>query len=85
MVKPSENKRDVIRVSVDPGICGFTCVVEVHKTANRKISAKITGSECKQIQNMDRALGDMTLKDLFAPMTWNPGFLLVVESVVHPY
>ena len=37
----SADKADVMQVKVDPGICGFTCLVEARKTKDRKISMKI--------------------------------------------
>ena len=83
MVKPSENKRDVIRVSVDPGVCGFTCTIEARRVEKRRISIEICGSDCQQIQKMSGLLHEIMLRDLFVPGTRNPVFCYAEQAGCH--
>ena len=56
-------------VAVTPGICGFTCRIRARKIDKRMVSIDITDSECKQIQMLAGRLAEMSLKELFMPMT----------------
>ncbi len=57
---------------VDPGICGFPCIVKAQKNGARTVSIEIAGSECKQIQKLSGLLHEMSLQELFKPLTRNP-------------
>jgi hypothetical protein len=70
-------------VDVDPGICGFKCRVEVKKTDRRKVEIRIYGSECKQIQKLALALSELTLRELFMPLTKNPIYVEAERSGCH--
>ena len=69
---------------MDPGICGFPCVIEVKKEARRSVSIAIRGSDCGQIKKMAKALTSMTLQELFMPATRNPAFTTAQKSGCHP-
>ena len=53
---------------VDPGICGFPCIVKAQKKGARAVSIEISGSECEQIKKLSGLLEDMSLVDLFKPI-----------------
>lgn len=73
-----------ICMAVDPGICGFSCVVKACKQNKKLVSLKITGSECKQIQRMSKSLKAITLRELFAPVSRNPVFISAEQAGCHP-
>ncbi|MEW5908534.1 MAG: hypothetical protein AB1659_01885 [Thermodesulfobacteriota bacterium] len=83
--KSSPAIEEVVQVCVDadPGICGFNCRVEVKKTDRRKVTITIRGSECKQIQKLAMALGELTLKELFMPLTRNPIYVEAERAGCH--
>lgn len=81
IVKPMER---IIRVEVDSGICGFSCVVEAKKTGRHQVSIKIGSSDCEHIKRLSGKVNEMDLKDLFKPMTKNPVFVLAQQSGCHP-
>jgi hypothetical protein len=70
-------------VTVDPGICGFPCVIKARKTGIRKVSLEITGSECEQIQRMAERLATLSLKELFTPLSRNPVYASAEKSGCH--
>jgi len=72
-----------IRVEVDPGICGFPCVIEARKKGPRSVSLKISGSECKHIKGLSEVVAEMTLRDLFKPMTKNPVYVNAQQAGCH--
>ncbi len=73
-----------IRVRVEPGICGFDCVVEVRRVDKRTVKVAVTGSQCQQIQRLSGDLTEMSLKELFTPMTRNPVYTCAEKSGCHP-
>lgn len=76
--------KDVTRVNVDPGICGFPCVIQVRKDDARTVSIEIFGSECEQIKKLAGQLKRMTMQELFLPVSKNPAFLFAQKSGCHP-
>ena len=74
----------VIRVEADPGICGFPCVIEARKKGSRNVSLKISGSECKHIKRLAKVVEEMTLRDLFKPITKNPVYVSAQRAGCHP-
>jgi hypothetical protein len=70
-------------VVVDPGACGFTCAIRVKRIDKRSVSVKIEDSECKQIQSLNERLGQLTLRELFMPLTQNPVYLAAQASRCH--
>lgn len=79
----SQLKHDVIRVIMDPGICGLPCVVETWKEGPRTVSIKITDSECKPIQRLSKLVKEITWTDLFTPITRNPIFVSAERAGCH--
>jgi hypothetical protein len=69
--KVSESKNDA-RIAVDPGVCGFTCVIRVKQLDKRLVAIEIAESECEQIKKLDGRLETISLRELFTPLTQNP-------------
>lgn len=76
-------KPDWVCVTVDPGICGFPCVVKARRIEARKVSLEISGSDCEQIQRMAAQLSILSIKDLFTPLSRNPVYAATEESGCH--
>lgn len=73
----------IVRVEVEAGICGFSCVIEAQKTGRRHVSVRISGSDCEHIRRLSQTVNEMDLKDLFRPMTKNPVFISAQQSGCH--
>jgi hypothetical protein len=80
----SKSKKDVVRVTAEPGICGFSCKVEARRTGRQNVLIEIKGSECEQAQRLSSLLEKMSMRDLFAPVTRNPVFLAAEGAGCHP-
>ena len=71
--------------TVAPGICGNICRIRARKIDRRMVSIEITDSaECKQIQMLAGRLVEMSLKELFMPLTRNPVYMAAEKSGCHP-
>jgi len=70
-------------MTVDPGVCGFTCVIRAHQVEERSVAIEITESECQQIKNMAGCLETISLQELFMPLTRNPVYRAAQESGCH--
>lgn len=79
-----KNQPDSTSVTVDSGICGFVCCIKAWKTDKRAVGLKISESECQQIRRYSELLQNLTLKEVFAPVTANPVYLAAVKSGCHP-
>jgi hypothetical protein len=69
--KVSESKNDAC-VAVDPGVCGFTCVIRAGLVDKRSVDIEIAESECQQIKKLAGRLETISLRELFMPLTLNP-------------
>jgi hypothetical protein len=72
-----------ICVRVDPGICGFACIIKARKTGARQVSLVISGSDCEQIQRLAERLATLSMKDIFAPLSRNPVYISAEKSGCH--
>ena len=79
-----ENQSRGTCVSVDAGICGFTCRIKAWKIDKKAVGLEISDSECQQIQQFSELLGKLTLKEVFMPVTRNPVYLTAEQSGCHP-
>ena len=70
-------------VIVDPGICGFPCLIKAAKVDARTVSLEILGSDCQQIQMLAERLSKISLKELFTPISRNPVYSAVEQSGCH--
>lgn len=83
-IEPIEDKKPAdASLRVAPGICGFNCVVHIYRIDKRNVRVAIEGSECKQIQRLSAALGGMSLKELFMPLTRNPVYAAAEKAGCH--
>lgn len=60
-----------VTVSVTPGICGLVCKVIATRKSKRVAAIEIIDSECKMINDLGVFLPEVTLVDLFKPLTKN--------------
>jgi hypothetical protein len=70
------------KVSIDPGICGFECEVEVRKQNNRKADVTIR-SECPQLIELNAMLDSLDLRDVLMPPGNNIVFNLSEKANCH--
>ena len=70
-------------MTVAPGVCGFTCLIRAKKTDRRRVAIHIEDSECGQIKRLYRQLDELTLKELFMPLTRNPVYVAAEKSGCH--
>ncbi len=70
-------------VDIIPGICGFDCRVQAQRSEKRKAQISITGSECTLIQTLDQLINEISMKDLFIPLTKNPIFIAAEKANCH--
>jgi hypothetical protein len=83
MASQHSKTSESVSVSLDPGICGFTCRITARKEDNRRVTVAILESECRQIQKMSASLTGLTLKELFLPITRNPVYLAAERAGCH--
>lgn len=74
----------VAYVTVEAGICGFACTIRARKTGKRSVTVEISDSECRQIKRLAENMTEMTLKELFLPLTRNPVTIAAEKSGCHP-
>jgi len=72
-----------IFISVDPGVCGFECIITAQKDANNTVEINIIGSKCKKIQRLSKIINTITLEEMFLPFTQNPLFLSMENVKCH--
>lgn len=70
-------------VTVNPGICGFPCVIKAENLDSRKVALEISGSDCGQIKQLSKRLTRILLKDVLAPISRNPVYALAEKSGCH--
>ena len=80
----SENRSSDTCVSVDAGICGFTCRIKAWKIDKRTVGLEISESECQQIQDFSELLSQLSLNEVFMPITRNLVYLAAEKSGCHP-
>ena len=74
---------DIVVLKVEPGICGFSCQVRAKRTKRRSVQLEIAGSECKQILALSENLPEMSVAELFIPVTKNPIFQAAEKAGCH--
>lgn len=72
-----------IRLDIDPGICGFICRVEATCSDKRTAHTAIVGSDCQMIQQLTEIVKEVTMQDIFVPLTQNKIFLGAEEAGCH--
>ena len=71
-------------VDADPGVCGFSCTIKACKVDSRTVAVEISGSECKQVRRLAGQFSEMSLKELFLPLTRKPVYQAAEKSGCHP-
>ena len=69
---------------VDAGVCGFTCRIKARKIDKRTVGLEISESECQQIQDFAEQLNQLSLDEIFMPITRNPVYVAAEQSGCHP-
>jgi hypothetical protein len=69
---------------VNAGICGFTCRIKAWKIDKRTVGLEISESECQQIQDFSELLSQLSLNEVFMPITRNLVYLAAEKSGCHP-
>jgi hypothetical protein len=77
------NQSNDVCAIVDPGICGFPCLVTARKLDARTVSLKISGSGCNQIQLLAERLNTISMPELFTPVSRNPVYKAAEQSGCH--
>jgi hypothetical protein len=70
--------------SVNAGICGFTCHIKAWRIDKSAVGLEISESECQQVQDFAELLTQLSLNELFMPVTRNPVYLAAENSGCHP-
>jgi hypothetical protein len=70
-------------VSANAGICGFTCRIKARKIDKKTVGLEISESECQQIQQLAELMSQLTLNEIFMPVTRNPVYLAAEQSGCH--
>ena len=70
--KRREPNMESISISVEPGVCGFSCRVEARRRDKQRAVILITGSECELIRKLAGNLTEVTVNDIFTPHSANP-------------
>jgi hypothetical protein len=81
--KQPETQPYFVCVSVQPGACGFACTIRAKKTDRRRVSIAISGSQCRQIRKLSGCVTDLSLKELFVPLTRNPVYANAEQCGCH--
>ena len=74
---------DKVILDVVPGICGFHCRIQAERKGRRSVQLRIVGSDCAQIRALAANLPEMTVAQLFVPLTQNPIFQAAEEMGCH--
>ncbi len=69
--------------NVNPGVCGFNCRIEAEPAGRRSVRIMIRESECTMVQKFSGLIEDISLKDLFIPLTKNPIFSAAEQAGCH--
>ena len=84
MEEQKPEKQSITRVKVNPGVCGFHCVIEGEKKDKYRVTLRGLGSECKHIQRLFEQIQEIGVRDLFAPIDKSPVFQAAQQSGCHP-
>ena len=78
-----EQLMETIRISVEPGICGFCCQVQARQQNKKRAAIEITGSQCKLVQKLADSVKEVTLHDIFTGHCSNPVFKAASQAGCH--
>jgi hypothetical protein len=78
-----DKKPKEVCVTAEPGICGFPCIIKARKMDARLVALEIAESDCDQIRRLSEQVTEISLKDLFAPISRNPVYVWAEKSGCH--
>jgi hypothetical protein len=74
----------VTKVCVDPGACGFACMIEVKRTGKYKAAVRLQ-SRCKQIAQLASQISEVDFMDIVGKaFGQNQIFLSAARCKLHP-
>ena len=71
------------RVSINPGICGFTTIVEIKKTGKRQFSVILT-TECEKLGQLASQIETLDLTEVFKQAKDSRLYSAVADCQLHP-
>jgi hypothetical protein len=74
--------RQITKVIVEAGICGFTATIEVLKLSPRSVKVNIT-SECEMVTKMGESLAELRLRDALRPQVDSEVYKCASECGLH--
>lgn len=74
---------DTVFLKVAPGICGMECGIKAVSLEKKNVNIEITESDCTMIQQVNQNINNISLHDLFTPLTKNPIFIAAEEAGCH--
>jgi hypothetical protein len=83
MERQTNEQPDIVQIIVEPGICGFPGSIRVHKVGRYAVKIELK-SGCQQIKGLALILEEMTMAELFLPVTRNPVFKAAEIANCHP-
>ncbi len=83
MEEKQKTSANDVCIAVDPGVCGFTCVIRASLADKRSVHIEIAESECQQIKKLAGRLETISLRELFMPLTQNPVYKLAQACGCH--
>jgi hypothetical protein len=83
MERQTNEQPDIVQIIVEPGICGFPGSIRVHKVGRYAVKIELK-SGCQQIKGLASILEEMTMAELFLPVTRNPVFKAAEIANCHP-
>jgi len=81
-----ENKEMPLKkvcIAVEPGSCGLSCRIEGWQNGKQAAGLRILDSQCEMIQKLSNCFNEITMKDLFVPVTKNRIFLAAERAGCH--
>lgn len=71
-------------MKVSPGACGFSCRIDARRIDRRNVSIRILQSECRQILKLAESVEQISMQELFTPLTKNPVYVSAQKVGCHP-
>jgi len=70
------------RVVINPGVCGFTTIVEIEKIDKKRLACRIE-SECKTVAGLNEILAEIDKWDVLKPRAESKLWLKLSEHPLH--
>jgi hypothetical protein len=70
------------KVTVNPGICGFSVIIKVEKVENNKVHVFLE-SECEMVMDMCTDISSLKLKAALTDYLSNPVYRSAAEHIKH--